>query len=82
MAKFFILQSFAEGLLGQNKISQHGTFASQFYTHQCATFWKKTQIFNAGFFSTDRLVVLLYKAKFHLRGEIVKEIKFPSDRIL
>ena len=38
MTKFFILQSFPEGLLGQNKISRHGTFASQFYTHQCAPF--------------------------------------------
>ena len=34
------------------------------------------------FFSTDRLVVLPYTAKCHLRGKISKGTTFLSDRIL
>ena len=45
-------------------------------------FEKKTKFFNTGFFSTDRLVVLPYKAKCHLRGKISKGSTFLSDRIL
>ena len=45
-------------------------------------FLKTTKIFNVGFFSTDRLVVLPYKAKCHLRGKISKGSTFLSDRIL
>ena len=45
-------------------------------------FLKKIKFFNTGFFSTDRLVVLPYKAKCHLRGKISKGSTFLSDRIL
>ena len=43
---------------------------------------KKTKFFNMGFFSTDQLVVLPYKAKCRLRGEITKGSTFLSHRIL
>ena len=45
-------------------------------------FLNKTKIFNPGFFFTDRLVVLPYKAKWHLRGQITKGSTFSSDRML
>ena len=74
--------SYPERLLGWKKFPRHGTFISQFYTHQCTTFWKKQNFLTRAFFSTDRLVVLPYKAKWHSRGEITKGSTFLSDRIL
>ena len=74
--------SYPERLLGQEKFSEHGTFTSQFYTHQCTTFWEKQNFLTRAFFSTDRLVVLLYKAKPGLSGEITKGSTSLSDRIL
>ena len=71
-----------ERLLGWKKFPRHGTFISQFYTHQCTTFWKKQNFLTRAFFSTDRLVVLPYKAKWRSRGEITKGSTFSSDRIL
>ena len=44
--------------------------------------FEKTKFFNMGFFSTDQLVVLPYKAKCHWRGEISKGSTSLSDRIL
>ena len=45
-------------------------------------FEKKLNFSTWAFFSTDRLVVLPYKAKWHSRGEITKGSTFLSDRIL
>ena len=50
-------------IIGIKKFARHRTFTNQFYTHHGTTFWKKSKFFNPGFFSTDPLVVLLYKAK-------------------
>ena len=44
--------------------------------------FEKTKFFNMGFFSTDQLVVLPYKAKWHLRGQNTKGSTFLSDSIL
>ena len=45
-------------------------------------FEKKQNFLTWAFFSTDRLVVLPYKAKWRSRGEITKGSTFLSDRIL
>ena len=45
-------------------------------------FEKKQNFLTQAFFSTDRLLVLPYKAKCHLKGKISKGSTFLSDRIL
>ena len=76
------LHSYPKRLLGWKKFARHGTFISQFYTHQSTTFWRKQNFLTRAFFSTDQLVVLPYKAKWHLRGQITKGSTFSSDRML
>ena len=73
---------YPERLLGWKKFARYWTFISQFYTHQSTTFWRKQNFLTRAFFSTDQLVVLPYKAKWHLRGEITKGSTFSSDRML
>ena len=77
-----INHSYPKRLLGWKKFARHGTSTSQFYTHQSTTFWRKQNFLTRAFFSTDRLVVLPYKAKWCSRGEITKGSTFLSDRIL
>ena len=73
---------YPERSLGWKKFARHGTSTSQFYTHQSTTFWRKQNFLTRSFFSIDQLVVLPYKAKWHLRGQNTKGSTFLSDRTL